>query len=138
VTTSVINYSGEIMLQSTSSEGLKGKRVLIVEDELLIAMMLETEIKSTGAVVVGPVARVKAALRKVEADTPAAAVLDVRLHDEDVFPVADALVGRGIPFFFLSGHGADGLPPRYAGVRCIAKPFLPHEPIAALVQIFGD
>jgi DNA-binding response OmpR family regulator len=79
--------------------------VLLVEDEALIAMELEMALENAGAVVVGPVYSLPTALEAARATELAAAVLDVDLGGRDVFPVADLLLARGVPFVFHTGHG---------------------------------
>jgi len=101
---------------------LKGARILLVEDDGLIALATEYMLQDAGAVVVGPASSVRAALMLVEDCRIDVALLDVRLGSENVFPVADMLAANAIPFVFLSGHGEDGLPPHLAGRPCLTKP----------------
>src|SRR4051812_36415564 len=97
-------------------EELQGLRVLVVEDETLIAMMIEDLLADMGCIVVGAAATIAQALALL-AD-PAfqidGALLDVNLGGEKVFPVADALAQRAIPFVFATGYGKDALEPRHA------------------------
>ena len=98
-------------------------RILVVEDDATIALGLETALRDAGYEVLGPVpslARAMEALRGEELD---AAVLDILLGDEEVFPAAHLLDERGIPFLFLTGHGAEHLPPHLADHLCLMKPF---------------
>jgi CheY-like chemotaxis protein len=104
---------------------LAGLRVLIVEDEALIAMLIEDFLTDLGCVVVevaGTLARGLeiASDRDLRID---GATLDINLGGEQVFPVADVLRSRGVPFVFATGYGVHGLIPRYAGYPVIAKPF---------------
>src|SRR4051794_18564375 len=89
-------------------DALRGRRLLVVEDEYLIAASLARELEGRGAEVVGPAGSVRDALALVEAegDRLDGAVLDINLRDERVYPVADALVARGVPFIFLTGYDA--------------------------------
>jgi DNA-binding response OmpR family regulator len=98
-----------------------GKRVLVVEDEVLVAMMIEDVVAAIGHVVVGPSRDVRQALRLV--DGADCAVLDVNLNGELIYPVADALRRRGTPFIFVTGYGADGIRADYLDAPIIAKPF---------------
>lgn len=98
-------------------------RVLIVEDEALIAMILEEMVVDVGCTVVGPAATLQEALA-LAASSPAAdcALLDINLRGGPSWPVADALTARGIPFAFVSGYGQAGLDPRYQSATVLAKP----------------
>jgi CheY-like chemotaxis protein len=97
-------------------------RVLVVEDEALIALDIETMLRSLGCVVVGPVATVEQALRALVVGSPDAAILDVNLGHEKVFPVADRLAERNVPFVFLTGYSADILPQHHRGRPMASKP----------------
>lgn len=101
------------------------KRVLIVEDDALIAMLLEDMVDLLGFELAGSAASVPAALSLLAGDLPVdAALLDVNLAGQRVYPVADELLRRGIPFAFCSGYGEAGTDdPTYAAVPVIAKPF---------------
>lgn len=102
---------------------LAGLRVLVVEDELFIAMMLEGALRDEGCVVVGPVPRVANAVKAAQDEPIDVAVLDVNLGGEQVFPVADALVERRVPFVFLTGYGGGVLPAAHADRPVLSKPF---------------
>ena len=103
---------------------LQGCRILIVEDEYLLAMELHSSLESAGATVVGPVSSVDDALSVLEqANELDAAVLDVNLRGQQVFAVADALHDRGVPFIFTTGYGRSAFPERYAQVPRCEKPF---------------
>lgn len=99
-------------------------KVLVVEDDFMLAQGIQWALEDAGAVVIGPVASVASALKRINEELMIdAAVLDVNLGGEISFPVADALSGRGIPFVFASGCEDDAATGRYPGVlRCI-KPF---------------
>jgi CheY-like chemotaxis protein len=99
------------------------RRILVVEDEMLIGMLLEDMLVDLGHDVAGVVPRLKDALAAVERETFDLAILDVHLHGESAFPVADALVGKSIPFVFATGFGERGLPESYRGRPVLQKPF---------------
>jgi CheY-like chemotaxis protein len=105
-------------------EALRGRRFLVVEDEYLIAVSLVLALEEDGAEVVGPAGSVRDALALVEAEDGRldGAVLDINLHDERVYPVADALAARGVPFVFLTGYDAQGIPDAYTRVPRCGKP----------------
>lgn len=98
-------------------------RILIVEDEPLIAMMLEDWLTEMGHQPVGPVDCVSKALQCVEAAAPDAAILDVKLRASRSDPIADILGSRGIPFAFATGDSSDSVDARFVGVPRIGKPY---------------
>ena len=107
----------------TSAQGtVTGKRVLVVEDDYFIAKGLARSLKASGADVLGPVATVADALELVEAEPLDGAVLDINLRGDLVYPVADALSGRRVPFIFATGYGATAIPERYASIARCEKP----------------
>jgi CheY-like chemotaxis protein len=118
---------------------LTGRRLLIVEDEALVAMMLEDMLESLGCVVVevaGSVTRGLALAGDAGIDLDAA-VLDVNLGGEKVYPVAEMLTANGVPFIFSTGYGLAGIAPGFAGVPALAKPFRPQALEAALLSVLG-
>src|SRR5258707_713690 len=102
---------------------LAGKRVLVVEDEMLIALLVEDMLDDAACIVIGPFARVAAAKTEV-IDL---ALLDVNVAGEKVFPVAHALEERGIPFLFLTGYGQSALPQDRPDWEAVVKPFFPEK-----------
>ncbi len=108
----------------TSKVELHGIRVLVVEDQYTIAAELNRLLEELGAVVVGPFGRLELA-SAAALDTSQhldAAVLDINLHSEAVFPVAEALRQRGVPFVFASGYQASALPLAYRNEPLVEKP----------------
>jgi DNA-binding NarL/FixJ family response regulator len=102
------------------SNPLHGARLLIVEDEYLLAREMADYFENIGAEIVGPVGTVEHALALIASSRVQIAVLDVNLRDERVYPVADDLTSKKIPFVFASGYGSELEPDAYAGVpRCI-------------------
>lgn len=103
---------------------LEGRLILVVEDEFLLADDLSTNLQSMGAVVVGPAATVQNGISLIEATSNiGAAVLDINLRDTLVFPVADALEDRHIPFLFTSGYDRTIVPERHLNVSQVPKPY---------------
>jgi len=105
------------------AEDLETRRILVVEDESLVAMLLETILEDLGCDVVGPEGTVAAGADTARSADIDAALLDVNVAGELVFPVAEALKGRGIPFVFSTGYGEGGLPEQWRGHPTIQKPF---------------
>ena len=116
---------------------LNGRRVLVVEDEALVAMLVEDALLEAGATVLGPSATVAEALALLQTETPDVAVLDLNLAGETSTPVADALAARSIPCVVATGYGADGPPPGHAKVPVLAKPSDPDDLTAALGRLCG-
>jgi CheY-like chemotaxis protein len=103
--------------------GLKGYRVLVVEDEFLLALELERLLQRQGCVVLGPVWSVDRALALLGDQSPDGAVLDVNLRGRRVAPVAAALRERGVPFVLVTGYGEDQLgEPELQGRPRLNKP----------------
>lgn len=104
---------------------LTGLRLLVVEDESLIAMLIADMLRDFGCVVVGPASNVEQALALVERDPIDGALLDVNLSDgHRSYPVAETLLKRGIPFAFVTGYGKAGLSADFRGIAVLQKPFV--------------
>src|SRR5262245_543706 len=114
-----------------------GRRVLIVEDEAMIAGLIESILSAAGWSVVGPAATLERALATIERERLDAALLDVRLNGHEAFALADVLMRRGIPFIFVSGFTRKQIPPRYRDCAYIAKPFTPDAILALLEEVVG-
>lgn len=100
-----------------------GGRVLVVEDEMLLAMLLQTTLQEAGYEVVGPVARLDRALQAALEEDISAALLDINLDGEMVYPVAEVLAQRGIPFAFVTGYDRESLPAHHGAAAILHKPF---------------
>ena len=111
------------------------RHVLLVEDEYFIADEMRRAFEDGGAEVLGPVGRVDEALALIgRTGRIDGAVLDVNLHDETVYAVADALRERGVPFVFATGYEPASIPARFADVRRCEKPVEPRRIIEALFR----
>lgn len=120
------------------SEGLTGRRVLVIEDEALVAMLLETMLEDMGCQPVGPIGDVDEALAAIGSDDSLdAALLDVNVAGREVFPVAAALKTKGVPFVFSTGYGEGGLPDEWKGHPTIQKPFTEAAVRQALFKACG-
>ncbi len=116
--------------------GAKSARlaILVAEDDSLLAADLEEAIRRCGHVRVGPAGGLSQVLRLIENDRVDAAILDVLLrHGEKIYPAADLLAARGIPFAFVTAYGSTHVDQRYAHCRALAKPVL-REELELLVQ----
>jgi DNA-binding NtrC family response regulator len=102
---------------------LAGRRVLIVEDESLVGILIEEFLYDFGCVPLGPYGNVAEALEAIRSQAFDVAILDIDLNGERSYPIADALAERGVPFLFLSGYGDVGVPVEYADRKVCAKPF---------------
>lgn len=111
---------------------LAHKRVLVVEDDYLVAMDLVRALERAGAEVIGPAPAVDAALSALADASPDGAILDINLGGEMAFPVADALLERGVPFVFATGYDAQVIPPRFTHVKRCEKPMASEQICAAL------
>lgn len=107
---------------SKDLELLHGKRILIVEGDYLIAARTRNQLEKHGAVIVGPVPSVAKALQLFNNHPIDAAVLDINLEGEKVFPLADLLSERNIPFVFASGCDQSSMPQKYQGFFLCEKP----------------
>jgi len=106
-----------------ADRSIAGRRILVVEDEYLLADDLAQELRDAGAEVLGPVATVGDAQTIIgSGEQVDAAVLDVNLRGEMVFPLADELTARRVPFAFITGYDSTTLPPRFADTPRFAKP----------------
>jgi DNA-binding NtrC family response regulator len=118
------------------TRNLEGRRILVAEDEYLIADDLSQALQRAGVEVIGPFGSVAAALDAVERDVPMdAAVLDVNLAGERVFPVADRLASRGIPFVFTTGYEDLASASTYRDVPKLEKPIGLRELLSAIARL---
>ncbi len=117
-----------------SYPGLARMRVLVVEDELLVAMLVEDMLADAGCIVVGPFSRVAEALAALQTEVVDVALLDVNIAGEQVFPVAHELERLHVPFLFVSGYGQAALPPDRKDWEAHPKPFHSDRLLASLAQ----
>jgi CheY-like chemotaxis protein len=119
---------------------LSNRRILIVEDESLVAMLLETILEDMGCGTVGPISNVDDALALLDTDEAQSldgALLDVNVAGQEVFPVAEVLKAKGVPFVFSTGYGQGGLPDRWRDHPTIQKPFTESSVQFALMNALG-
>jgi CheY-like chemotaxis protein len=129
------------MSEATHGAATAGRRrVLVVEDEWIIAAAIVFELERLGYEVIGPTSSVEDALRHIADDTKddiIAALLDVKLNKETTTAVADELARRQIPFAFLTGYSARELPFHLRSVTVLHKPATPQELEATLQYLVG-
>jgi CheY-like chemotaxis protein len=110
-------------------------RVLVVEDEAMVAMLIEDLLEDMGHDVGAVVSRMQDAMDVAQNGTFDLAILDVNLDGQPSYPIAEILKGRGVPFAFATGYGAKGLEPAFSGTPTLAKPFARADLQKLLSQI---
>jgi CheY-like chemotaxis protein len=113
-------------------------RVLVVEDEALIRMLIEDMLVDIGCKCVDVASSVESALEVLEKAEPDFAMLDINLNGKRSFPIADVLLSRQIPFVFLSGYGSRGIDGAYSGAKILQKPFQLGDLETALMDVLGQ
>ena len=126
------------LIGANDSADLRGMRVLVVEDEALVAMEIEAQLSAEGCRVIGPAGTVERAKALVDGTELDAALLDANLGGQPVHELAAALTQRGIPFAFATGYGRDGLPQEFQQAAVLTKPFGPDQLIGVLRTILGE
>ncbi len=101
---------------------MPGNRVMIVEDEPLVAMAMSELVAELGMTVIGPFGNVGQAIAALKDNSVSAALLDINLAGELVYPLADRLMADKVPFAFVTGYGSESIDRRYANVRVLQKP----------------
>jgi CheY-like chemotaxis protein len=108
--------------QSVTERGQR-RRVLVIEDEVIVGMLLEDMLGELGCEVVAVATHLEEALRLAGTLDVDLAILDINLGGKQSFPVADVLKTRGVPFMFATGYGTQILKPPYSGTPTLQKPF---------------
>ncbi|MCA1776817.1 MAG: response regulator [Loktanella sp.] len=114
---------------------MSAKRVLIVEDEVLLAMDLECMLTDIGHEVVGQATRIDKAIKLAQETDLDFAVLDINVAGTKSFPVADILRERGIPFTFATGYGVDGLEDGYRDLPVLQKPYAQSDLKRTILEV---
>jgi CheY-like chemotaxis protein len=107
----------------TSDSSVAGKRILVVEDELMIRMLLQDMLTDLGHTLAGEAGRIDEALVLAKQSEFDVAILDVNLNGQPISPVVEILVARGLPFVFATGYGQRGVPEPYRKTPTLQKPF---------------
>jgi CheY-like chemotaxis protein len=122
---------------SSSETRFEGKRVLVIEDEVLVAMIEIDMLEDLGVRPIGPVQSVQQALDAIDGEALDAALLDGNLGGAQVDAVAAALTRRSVPFMFVTGYSRESLPTAFRAAPILPKPFTGPELAAALHGLFG-
>lgn len=120
-----------------TNRSLRGQRVLVVEDEWMISILIEDMLNAMGCKVVAVAATLDEALENAQAPGIDLAVLDLNLGGKRSYAAADALAARGVPFVFATGYGEAALPERFAGTPAISKPFQRRDLEQAFERALG-
>ena len=116
-----------IPVSHANGKDLNGLRILVVEDEAAISLLLEDMLLDFGCEVVGPAGRLAAALDLAVSETFDLAILDVNVAGEPIYPVAEALERRNVPFVFSTGYGSAGIKDVYRDRPVVQKPFAQND-----------
>ena len=128
------------LIDSMAADGppdAPGFRVFVAEDEVLIALVIQDILEELGHSIVGPAARVEDALQTAREGSFDFAILDVKLADSEVYPVAEILAARGIPFAFATGYGQDSLAAAFRSRPVLSKPYTMPDVAAIIRHISG-
>jgi CheY-like chemotaxis protein len=126
------------MTSSKPLTALAGKRILVVEDEILVYMLIESVLEEHDCKALPPAPRLPAAVQMAERDEFDAAILDLNLAGEVVYPVAEILSRRALPFVFLTGYGEGALDERFKGRPVVQKPFRDGILLEALARALEE
>ena len=107
----------------SNQDRLSGARVLVVEDEAAISMLLEDMLLDFGCEIVGPAARLATALEMAQKESFTVAILDVNVAGEPIYPVAEAIASRDLPLVFSTGYGGAGIREPFRDRPVVQKPF---------------
>jgi CheY-like chemotaxis protein len=114
---------------------LSGRRILVVEDEMLVLIMIEDMLADLGCTSVTSAATVEKAVALTNAQVFDAAILDINLNGNDSHPVAEALTARGVPFIYSTGNTDHGSTDGYSGRPVLKKPFKFEELVTILTRV---
>jgi CheY-like chemotaxis protein len=117
-----------------SRRELSNRRVLVVEDEMMIAMLIEDMLDEFGCKLVGPATNVPRALELIAKENVEIAVLDLNLDGQDTYAIAEALQQKNVPFIFATGYGSTGLRQEYGNRPVLQKPFQARDLESALAE----
>lgn len=124
-------------MMASATPSLEGLRILVVEDNFLVAEVVRDMLEASGCVIVGPVGRLDEGVRLASLETLDGAVLDVNLNGDRCYPIARALRDRGVPYLFLTGYNDDSamVPQDLRPARHLSKPVLQARLVEALHEL---
>lgn len=125
-------------MESEQSTSLNGLRILVVEDQAPIALQMEDMLVESECQVVGPASRVEQALKLLDEQTVDAAVLDLNIAGEMVYPVAEVMDARGLPYVFATGCDPSDIAAPYKQKPVLRKPFSRRTLLEAIQRIVGQ
>jgi CheY-like chemotaxis protein len=125
-------------VRDLSKRELSNRKVLVVEDEMMIAMLIEDMLDEFGCKLVGPATNVPRALELIGKESIDIAVLDLNLSGKDTYVIADALQEKNVPFIFATGYGSKGLREGYGNRPVLQKPFQTKDLEIALAQALAS
>lgn len=125
-------------MSSPGTQPLDGYRLLVAEDEALLAVDIIHMLRAAGAEMIGPALSLSSAMVLASSEKFDCAVLDVRFPDGDIDPVADLLYGQGIPLIFVTANEVDRLGRQWPLAQLLAKPFMERDLIAAVLLALGQ
>ena len=114
---------------------MTGLRILVVEDEYLLAHTLEEELRNAGHAVVGPYGDRATGTRAARREAFDLAILDINLGGEMAYPLADELIARKVPFLFLTGYGTLNMPERFRACPRVSKPYEPKHLLREIARV---
>jgi len=112
---------------TNENTAMSSLQILVVEDESMVAMMIEDMLEDLGHKVIATSCRMPDASKLVADASADLAILDVNLNGEETYPLADSLAARAIPFIFATGYGSSGIKAEWSGVPVLQKPFQSRE-----------
>jgi CheY-like chemotaxis protein len=121
-----------------SKRELSNRKILVVEDEMMIAMLIEDMLDEFGCKLVGPATNVPRALELIARENVEIAVLDLNLDGQNTYAIADALQQKNVPFIFATGYGSTGLRQEYGNRPVLQKPFQARDLENALAEALGS
>jgi len=123
------------MTNANPAARLKGKNVLIIEDEFYLAVELQEAVERAGGQVIGPCPDAAAGLNEMDKGRPDCAVVDINLGEGPSYEMAEALQRRNVPFVFLTGYDAPAIPSQFAGIERVEKPASINRVVEALAGL---